>query len=556
MTLMQKKRVKSKYGKGSVKKSGRKNVLRHLPLTLFTLVVLYAIIYSIKFVGGPSFYGDDTTYLNLAHDVITGVFHQNNYIFSVRLLQIFPIAFFYKFFGVSMLTSSAWDIASFVLSIVVAFYLGKELYNEYAGFVSALLLSFFPLVVILAPTISDDITMMFLTSFAMLALIKGQKKNSKLWFFVAGALLVASPLVTPEGVIIIFFAIFYLSIELLRRKISVNEVSLHLIYGILVAGLLLMLFNYLNAKDPLVTYHVNSYFYSAVCAKSSSGTCSTIPSTNEDLNFYIKTMFPYSVLDLLNPFNLWKQINIVNYNQVGLYFYALLLSIFYMLYTAIKDNNHRAYFPLLWLVFTFSYLEFGPMHVSLSPFQYLLLYRLQRFLTILAVPTVILIGMALVDLAEKNKKYYYISIPLIVLALGFLAYTSTTVNLFWYKILYVQRYDQLAIANYLGSLPNNTRIYYSSAFSNLPIYMRFNNLNRFYVYDQTNNCHMMSNSSYVVIPKYINLLGLNYTPYPRSQCPSWRLIIDSEPFDNYSQSITSVGVPFRATLYYISTNSS
>jgi len=96
------------------------------------------------FLGVPSFYGDDTAYLGEAYFVLAGIFYESPYIFSVRLLQIYPIALFYTLFGVSMLTSSLWDIISFIGSIVIAFLIGRKLHSSTVGLIAALSLAFIP----------------------------------------------------------------------------------------------------------------------------------------------------------------------------------------------------------------------------------------------------------------------------------------------------------------------------------------------------------------------------------------------------------------------------
>ncbi|MEM4114335.1 MAG: glycosyltransferase family 39 protein [Candidatus Micrarchaeaceae archaeon] len=534
-------------------KNQRRRIVKILPYAVLAAIVIYALWYSVAFVGGPSFYGDDTTYLGLANNVLMGNFQESSYIFSIRLLQIFPIALFYKLFGVSMLSSSAWDILSFIGLITVAFFLGQEIYNKLAGILAALLMAVFPLVVILAPTISDDVPMAFITSLFMLSLLYAERRESRYWYLASGILMIASPLVTPEGAVIIVVGILYIIIELLRRKIKINMASLYFVLGVVLAGCVLLTVNYAltSPHNPFITISLSSHFYSAV------GKPDTIPSTDTNPMFYISTMFPYRILSIflsniermqLNPIVIWKQINVVNYNQIGFMFYAAVVAAAYLL---IKKEK-SLYVPLFWFLVGFLFLEFGPMHVSLFPFEYLLAYRLQRFLTFIAMPTVLLVAIAMARSLERGSKIkWYIGAVVVAASLIFLIATSMHINIFWYNVLSVERYTQLAIANYLSTLPNTTKIYFASAFSNLPIYMKFENLSRFYAYDNIKNCHNIPNSSYVVIPQNISMFNLNYTPHPRSECPSWQLIMNPvypKPLPSY---ITTLGKPFNAKLYYV-----
>jgi hypothetical protein len=548
---LEKQETKNKKSKTSV-----------LSLLILAVIVIYALIYSIHFVGGPSFFGDDTVYASLANSVISGGFMESSFIFSVRLLQIYPIALFYKLFGISLFTDSAWDILSFLGMIIVTFFIGKELYNEYAGIISALLLSFFPLVVQLSATISDDIPMAFISSLAILSIVLAKKHNSKKWYFAAGILLLASPLVTPEGFIIIIIAAVYLLIELFNKTIKIDRTTLYLVYGFIIAGIMLMAANSVlsgNPPNPFITMSLSTHFYSKV------GGNDTIPSTDTNPMFYISTMFPYNLIQILksnivsynlNPINIWKQIYVINYNNVGFYFYAALLASIYLLIRREKSAN----IVLVWLFVGFLYLEFGPMGISLHPLQYILSYRLQRFLTLIAVPTVLVIGISLAKFTNcDSKKYqnsiiYFLKFGLAALIVIFLIATAIPVNMMWWHILYYERYDQLIIANYLSTLPDSTSIYMSSAFSNVPVYMGFNNMQRIHIYDEIQNCRDIPSGTYIIMPKSQKLFNLNYTPNPEEYCPEWKLVLDPETNINFPQYITSVAAPFEAELYYYASN--
>lgn len=556
-----------------------KKLSRNYKIALVAIAA-FALIYSLVFIIGPSAYGDDPTYLSLAYGAATGNFIESSYIFSVRLFMIFPIAIFYKLFGVNLFTDSMWDILCFVGSVVASFYIGRELYDEKVGLLAAFLLSIFPLTAILAPTVSDNIPMMFMTTMAMLSILYAQKRSSKFWYFAAGIFLIASPLVTPEGFIIIPIAILYLLVELFRKKISINRTSLYLIYGIFTIGVALMAFNYLNSGHPLITYTANSNYFSAIGVMK-NGQYTTIGSANQNLSFYPQWMLPYNILQItasnisrlnFNPISIWDQIYITNFNMAGFFFYALILAALYL----ILRKEKRAYFALFWFIAGFLYLEFGPMHFSLIPFEYLLTHRLPRFLTLIAVPTVIIIAMALVRWAETSKQQLHIlaskgaskinlkTIPysaiIAALVIVFITITSLQINFTQYEAMSLSRYDTFTISNYLNTLPNTTVIYYPAAytqmFSNIGVYMQFDNLSRLRGLDNIQNCTGIPENSYVVLTKYAKIGSLNYTPDPLNQCPGWQTVLYPNSSQNYSSAITGYAYPFRAVLYYVKSNQS
>jgi len=520
------------------------------------VLLLFALVYSAIFVGGPSFYGDDTVYANLAYYSIHGGFAQSNFIFSVRLLNIYPIAFFYYLFGINLYTDAAWDILSFLGIIAVSYFLGRELHSSLAGVISASLVAFFPLIVHLSATISDDIPLAFVSALAMLALLYAQRRSSRKWYFAAGVLLMANPLITPEGLIIIITAIAYLAIELARKKIKPERNFFHILYGALLAVALLLVFNYLNCGNPFVTFTTNSNFYSAV------GQTNTIPSTNTDPGFYLQTMFNYNILHILssnlnsgnfNPLSIWSQIYVPNSNIAGFYFYAFVVALLYLL----LSRERKSYFVIFWFLASFLYLEFGPMHVSIAPFSYLLAYRLGRFLTILAVPLVVTIGIALArSMLDTRRAAQILGIVISAIVFLSLILTALPINIMWHQSLYASTYDQIAIANYLSQLPSSTKIFFTGTFSNVPVYMQFSNLSRFSAYDSIQDCRQIPGGSYVLIPKSMQVMNLNYTPDPLLRCPNWKLALNPQIPLNLSDRIANQAAPFGGKLYFVPQNSS
>jgi len=521
---------------------------------LLILIVAFVAIYEIAFVIGPSYFGDDTVYLGLANSVWHGGFMENAQIFSVRILNIYPIAFFYLF-GVNNLTSAAWAILSFIGSIIVAFYLGKEIYNKYAGLVAALLLAFFPLFVVLSETPTPNVPEAFLTGLIMLALVYAMKSGSRKWYFATGALLVASVLTTPLSGIMFGVVLVYLLIEFLRKKFLINQTTMHLLYGIIVAGVLLSIFNLINSGNPFITFTVTDSVY------STAGTPIQGILINQDPQFYFHVMFPYSILQAIsnsfsnnayNPISIFNSFYSSSNNYVGFYFYALIAAAIYLLIT----RERRVYIPLLWFALGFLYLEFGPIYVSLIPFKYILSHRLERYLATVTIPLMLILSIALVRFAQSAKSWASrITIPLSSIAVGFIILTSIPISLLWYQTVHYQTYDQQAIAGYLSALPSNTRVYLLSGFSGFLEYMGYSNMSRFYIYDQLHNCTEIMRNSYILVPKYQEVFNIDYTPNPLAYCPSWQLVLYPKMNGSVDPSLRAEAQAFSAQLFYVPYNS-
>jgi 4-amino-4-deoxy-L-arabinose transferase-like glycosyltransferase len=524
-----------------------------LVFSIFAAIVLYSLVTSLLFAEGPAYFGDDTTYLGLAHYITSGSFVESEYIFSIRLLMIFPIAMFYELFGVSILTSAAWDITAFVGTVIVTFYLGRELYNDTVGLLAALLFAFFPLVVSLSTTISDNIPLMFFGALTMLALLRAEKRNSRKWYFATGVLALATFLTTPEGAIIDVVVIFYSMVKaamlLIKRQPGIMN-YVFILAGIAVAVLLLVTYNYINSGFPFITFGLTNHYFSAL---DQPGTTTAI---NSDLGYYFGVMFPYSAVFALTssitkmslvPISYLVSTYFNDYNMVGVYFYACVIALIYLAFRKEK----RAYYPAYWFLFTFLYLQFGPMHLALSPLSYQVMHRLTRFLTILAVPLVLVLAIAINRMLEKQGKWRLLSSAAAVAAVIFIIATAIPISMQWNAITKYQTYDQIQIADYLNAMPNTTKIYFETGFSNVQSYMRFDNLSRFYAYDNIENCSAIPGNVYVIVPKVYKAFNLNYTPNPTAYCPDWTLVLYPKISGNYSQDVIGPSIPFLADLYHV-----
>ena len=527
---------------------------------LLALIVACAAVYSVATAVGPSYFGDDIAYANYAHAVVQGMFHQNTGdVLSIRILQIYPIAFFYLIFSATQVSSSGWDILSFIATLVIVFYIGRELYNEYAGLVAAALLAFMPTVLQISGTMSDNPPMMFMVSLAMLALLLGQNRGSRRWYFVCGAALVAAFLIIPEGLFAIGVVALYLIARFFFKRPRIDRHVQYILYGFLVAVAVLLLFNYLNADNPLITFSFTFNYFQ-------TNSYNFAPQ-NGNLAFYPNTMFPYHVLGTLyndtlklslNPVAVWSQIysgmgysgtwnNSATYNNVGFYFYIAVLAALFL----IARKEKRAYFVLFWFIVGLLIMEFDPYHVTLSPFSYLLQHRLDRYLTFIAPPAVLMIAIAAVRIVDKarSNRSFYLRMLLATSIILFLITTAIPIDMLWHSVQAYEASSQVQIARYLDGLANTTRIYFNSGQA-IPIYMGFKNYSRFIIYDQIDNCTQLMPNSYIALNVYTRVYDTDYTPAAVNPCTGWVPIALPQE-QNVSQQVFTPGSFAQAELYYI-----
>lgn len=378
--------------------------------------------------------GDDATYPFLAQQFLNGTFKESTFIFSVRIMQILPTALFTALLGPSTYADSAWNIASFLGTIIVAFYAGREMFDRNAGTISAMLMAFFPLPAVLSYTSHVEGPVIFISSLCVLALVYAKKRNSPRWAFASGLLMVAIPLVSPTGFVMDFVLVLYLVLERFIAKQRIPaRIELNIVYGVIVASVMTAAFNYAYSGNPLITMTTTSNFLSTVgCSPNQTaagvnltlyerfgvevGCGNNIPWLISSPYVYLSIMFPYN-LSLNSIGNILNQ-----YNRVGLFFYLAFPALLYLIW----KRQRSAAFAVFWFVVGLVYLEFGPMHVSVFPLQYLPMQKDVWYLAaILSMPTTLMISIALARFSSDGGNARRLAVILIV---ALLIFTSLNID--------------------------------------------------------------------------------------------------------------------------------
>ena len=133
-----------------------------------------------------------------------------------------------------------------------------------------------------------------------------------------------------------------------------------------------------------------------------------------------------------------------------------------------------------------------------------------------------------------------------VLMISFLIGTSIPINMNWHQVLVYERYDQMAISNYLLGVSNYSAVYFPDSDPSISIYARFVNAERFVAYSSFDNCSAFKNNSYVVLP-------INPTAGKDniSKCQYWQLALNPSPQGNFTDSTIYQGRYAIARLYYL-----
>ncbi len=532
---------RAKPAENSTKSAERKTVDRRA-LAILALALIIAIAYAAKFYVGVSAAGDDVAYSNYAHFVLNGGFRQSSGdSLSIRIMQYYPVAFFYLISNNSYYAGGAWDIFAYVATVVIVFFIGKELYNEFAGAVASLILALFPTVMIFSTTMSDNPPVMFFAALAMLFLLYGTRKRRASWYAMSGASVIAAIAVMPLGLMALAISVFYIIVEYLRKKLDRNV--LMFFAGLLIGLAILSSFNYVNAGKPFITFTETFNYFQNI------GGPNHISPANNYLLFYFDTMFPYHMTNALyhevssgnqNTTSIWAMIFAPNYNVVGFYFYVAVFAMLYMLY----KREKRAYFAFFWFAVGFLLMEFDPVHFTILPFTYILQHRLDRYLTFIEPPVALLMSMAMVRFVESARKANARNVRMLIVGaiMLFLFLTEIPVVSLSHNILSLEGRYELNTAKYLETLPNTTEIYVINNVGGfLPTYMKFDNFSRFSS-PGTVNCSQLDPNSYVVVQ--------TVSQYNADTCPSWQLVYYTVANTTFKQDVTGPATPFELNVYH------
>lgn len=521
---------------------------RHKGELALIALLAYSLWHATAFYVGPAYFGDDTAYTGLAHQIVTHQFMQSNDVFSLRLLFIYPVASFYGLFGITPLSSVAWPIAAFLGCIAAVFYIGREMGGATAGVVASLLLAFMPEMVKEASIMSTDVPLALFASLIILGLLYGERRKSGKWYAVAGAAAIAAPLASPLGLAVMPVVLLYVVVLLLRNGRRRTRKAWYLLYGFAGALAVLMLFNYLDCGNPLMTFTQNLSEFGYL---KSSG---FFPPSNNAPMFYPQQMLSYAMVssmaasaargDLPGMLGSVTATASTSENSYGFYMYAALASGAYL----VVFRRRRAYLAVFWFAVAFLVLEFLPFRVSISPLAYVLQNRWGRYLLLIAPAAALITGCAIADLWRRAR--HRAALLACAAAVVFLVATSLPISAVQHNMLAFERYDTLAAARYLGALPNSTVIYIPGRFGLLMAYMGYDNPGRFLSYDSISNCTGIAVGSYIMLPAYDHIAGLDYTPDPGAYCPAWRQVLDPE----YPYAVDDPETNSLARLYYVPVN--
>jgi len=499
---------------------------RCLILILFFALIL-RIVFFVGLVGSDP--QDDGIYFNNAMQIYRNGIQNfsryrnidENYLanpaetFSFRPMVNYPIAFFLKLLGPSEYSGGIYSLLCSIGIMFVVFFFCKIFFNEKVGLLAVFLVSIFPLNVIYSTRILSDMELAFFSSLSFLIFINAINKENKILFLLSGFILGLGYLIKILALLVVPFMIFYILKKYQKEK-KINYNFIFFIIGFLIIFLIEGMFYYSQSGNFLLNYHISSTAYKFKYETEVSGSINV----GKFLEIRYNTGVP--IYHLKNTLFFGEHRNGIN--LFGFFYFFVLASI---IYSILKKKNLLL---VLWVLIIFLYLEFGFINLEFheNKLIYFMIFKDPRFLTLITVPSIILMSYFLLEVRSLNKKIF--NFLILILFITSLLYIQKDYNIYRNSLndlrettnFLIQNNEKIIFGDYLAI--NNIEIFSKFKLKNLKFLnkdTKIEELNNSYVIlGGSRGFDVMTDYVFSISPEFIREFTLNNEKIPNN----WVLI--------------------------------
>ena len=340
-----------------------------------TSIVVFAFFLRCLFMVGFAL-GDDHAYGQYAHMITQGMYPPlcDLCVFAFRPILLFSVALSLKVLGWSEFNFVLPILLSSLISLYLVYGLGKVLFDQQTGLLAAFCLAIFPLNLVNASTMSNDLMLSMLVALSMLLFLRGfmdRGLTTILSFIAAGIILGSATGVKINALplvgLFILIAFYYGWQERKFRK----EVVFFLLSWLTVQLVFATVY-YMETGDCLAHIQVEFNFNKKYN-----------PSNFVDSPVHLKNVLLYYPTLML-------ALQTDGHPGYTFYPYGFFYPVFFLgtIYFVCKREK-RLVLPLLWFTYTFLIMEFFPLNIS--PY-YQPIHRLIRFLSLVSIPALLIIA--------------------------------------------------------------------------------------------------------------------------------------------------------------------
>jgi 4-amino-4-deoxy-L-arabinose transferase-like glycosyltransferase len=309
--------------------------------------------------------------------------------FHFRPLTTYPIAFAFRLFGAGEGSAVLWSLLCSVLSMYVVYRLSTGLGGQVAGIFSVFLLAVYPLDVIMATRILSDLPLGFFCGLGLWGVMvaRGSGGHHKMIAVAAGGAFGLGYLTNPRALLVLGIVILLL----LACRDGVSRLTAVRVFaGFFLVFLAEALPYWWTTGDPFLSLRIHNG-------------ANTFKYLNEPT-----AAWRIGILDVHftngRPFQLLQAVFNVRsapVNLFGLYFFLFAAA------SALALLRRQHVYVVLLSIALFLFLEFGFVGLRISPgndaLEYWMVFKQERFLTILTIPLVALSGWMLAVTAARHR---------------------------------------------------------------------------------------------------------------------------------------------------------
>jgi len=241
----------------------------HIDALCVLSILAFSTIFFINLGSGHLLAADEQTYSQWAFHMVKngdyltpwafgGVFFSGKPPLSIWLMSLA-----YQVLGVSNFSSRIWSAAFGTLSLVVVFYLGKNLYNRYVGFGSALVLGTFTTFYMFARLAMTDISLVFFLLASMYFFVLSEKTEKTNRYAALSGLFFGLALMSKQIAALVIPIIIFAYLIVTKRSIRslfTKRFALFLVIGLLVFSPWLIYMNMSFGSQFWQWYFVHDIF--------------------------------------------------------------------------------------------------------------------------------------------------------------------------------------------------------------------------------------------------------------------------------------------------------
>lgn len=199
----------------------QKGIFKNRWYAFLGAIIILALFLSWLLYSGPDPWYDDSTYLFLAHQMLSGSSIFLNYRFGFGFLKLAPLAASFGLFGYGSLQAALPDMLEFVLLVVFAFLIGTKIKDARLGVSSAFLAATAPFAAAYASRVLPDMgTGLAVAVATYLFIVSVDTKHRVLVPLVFGFSAALPVYLNEEGFAIMGFIWIYLASLFIIRKLG------------------------------------------------------------------------------------------------------------------------------------------------------------------------------------------------------------------------------------------------------------------------------------------------------------------------------------------------